>query len=191
LSGAKVWLHILDFEVEAALHLGMLRGWGGLQRLLYKVERLVMLGIDKVSTISEKMRRRIVEKGVPEDRVSMLPNWADTAFVRPLRHLNEVRREFGADPDDVLVLYAGNMGEKQGLELVLDAAERLRERVKIRFAMVGAGAAQERLKRIAEERKLHNLRFFPVQPLDRLPLIFLRADPVLPRLTQVPPSMTF
>ena len=176
LSGAKVWLHILDFEVEAALHLGMLRGWGGLQRPLYKVERLVMLGIDKVSTISEKMRRRTVEKGVPEDRVSMFPNWADTAFVRPLRHDNEVRREFGADPDDVLVLYAGNMGEKQGLELVLDAAERLRERVEIRFAMVGAGAAQERLKRIAEERKLHNLRFFPVQPLDRLPLMLAAGD---------------
>ena len=176
LSGAKVWLHILDFEVEAALHLGMLRGWGGLQRLLYKVERLVMLGIDKVSTISEKMRWRIVEKGVPEDRVSMLPNWADTAFVRPLRHLNEVRREFGADPDDVLVLYAGNMGEKQGLELVLDAAERLRERVKIRFAMVGAGAARERLRRIAEERKLHNLRFFAVQPLERLPLMLAAGD---------------
>jgi colanic acid biosynthesis glycosyl transferase WcaI len=76
----------------------------------------------------------------------------------------------------VLVLYAGNMGEKQGLELVLDAAERLRERVKIRFAMVGAGAAQERLKRIAEERKLHNLRFFPVQPLDRLPLMLAAGD---------------
>ena len=110
------------------------------------------------SAISEKMRWRIVEKGVPGDRVSMLPNWADTAFVRPSQHDNEVRREFGAGPDDVVVLYAGNMGEKQGLELVLDAADRLRERVKIRFAMVGAGAAQERLKRIAEERRLHNRR---------------------------------
>src|SRR5215217_7379206 len=176
LSGAKVWLHILDFEVEAALHLGMLRGWGDVKRLLYKVEHLVMRGIDKVSTISEKMRRRIVEKGVPEDRVCLFPNWADMDFVRPLRHDDEVRREFGAGPDDVLVLYAGNMGEKQGLELVLDAADRLRERPEIRFAMVGAGVAKERLEQAARQRGLHNVRFFPIQAVGRIPLMLAAGD---------------
>ncbi len=176
LSGAKAWLHILDFEVDAALHLGMLRGRGGVQRFLYGVERFLMRGFDRISTISEKMRRRIVEKGVPEGRTRLFPNWAETDFVLPLQRDNEMRREFGAEPEDLVVLHAGNMGEKQGLDLVLDAAEQLRERAEIRFLMVGAGAARKRLEQAARERRLHNVRFFYVQPTERLPLMLAAGD---------------
>jgi colanic acid biosynthesis glycosyl transferase WcaI len=175
-SGAKTWLHILDFEVDAALRLGMLKGWHDVRRFWYKIEYVLLRGFDRISTISEKMRQRVVEKGVPEDRTQLFPNWAETDFVLPLQPDSQVRRELGAGPDDVLVLYAGNMGEKQGLELVLDAAEQLRERTDIRFAMVGAGAAQERLERTARQRGLGNVCFFPVQPLDRLPLMLAAGD---------------
>ena len=175
LSGAKTWLHILDFEVDAALQLGMLRG-NRMSRVLYGIEYLVMRNIDRTSTISQSMQRRIVEKGIPEDRVCLFPNWADTEFVRPLLPDRGIRREFGAGPDDVLVLYAGNMGEKQGLELVLDVAARLRGRTSIKFAMVGGGAAWQKLQRAAEKRKLANLRFFPVQSLERLPLMLAAGD---------------
>jgi colanic acid biosynthesis glycosyl transferase WcaI len=175
LSGAKTWLHILDFEVDAALQLGMLRG-NRMARLLHGIEYLVMQNIDRTSTISKQMRLRIVENRVPEDRVYLFPNWADTEFVRPLLPDRGIRREFGAGPDDVLVLYAGNMGEKQGLELVLDVAALLRGRTSIKFAMVGGGAAWQKLQRAAEKRKLANLRFFPVQPLERLPLMLAAGD---------------
>jgi colanic acid biosynthesis glycosyl transferase WcaI len=117
-----------------------------------------------------------VGKRISEDRVRLFPNWADTEFVRPLQRDDEIRREFGAGPDDVLVLHAGNMGEKQGLELILDAAERLRERPEIKFAMVGAGAARERLQQMADKRRLDNLRFYPLQPLERLPLMLAAGD---------------
>jgi colanic acid biosynthesis glycosyl transferase WcaI len=176
LSGAKVWLHVLDFEVDAALHLGMLRGWGKVQRLMYKVERFLMRGVDRISTISEKMRERIVKKGFSKDCTLLFPNWAETDFVLPLQRENEVRRELGVGPEDTLVLHAGNMGEKQGLDLVLEAAERLRERTEIQFIMVGAGAARKRLEQAAGERKLHNVHFFPVQPLERLPLMLAAGD---------------
>jgi colanic acid biosynthesis glycosyl transferase WcaI len=89
---------------------------------------------------------------------------------------NEVRREFGIGSDELLVLYAGNMGEKQGLDLVLDAADRLRERAEIQFVMVGAGAGRERLERAAGQRRLNNVRFFPVQSLERLPLMLAAGD---------------
>jgi colanic acid biosynthesis glycosyl transferase WcaI len=175
LSNAKTWLHILDFEVDAALQLGMLRGLEA-SRYLYGIERLMMRGLDRVSSISEKMCRRVINKGIPEEQVYFFPNWADSQFDRPALREDQVRQEFGAGPNDVLVMHAGNMGEKQGLEVVLAAAEQLRERREIKFAMVGAGAAKERLQLAAEERGLDNLRFFPLQPANRLPLMLAAGD---------------
>lgn len=176
LSGAKAWLHILDFEVEAALQLGILRGWSNVQRLLYSIEYFLLRRLDRVSTISGKMWQRVVEKGVPEDRTQLFPNWSDTASVRPMPRDNQVRREFGVESEKVLILHAGNMGEKQGLDLVLDAADQLRERTEIQFVMVGEGAARERLELTARQRRLDNVHFFPLQPLERLPLMLAAGD---------------
>ena len=175
LSRAKTWLHILDFEVDAALQLGMLRGTEA-SRYLYGIEYLMMRGLDKISSISGQMCRLIVKKGIPEGRVYFFPYWSGSQFDRPSHRDEEVRREFGAGPNDVLVMHAGNMGEKQGLEVVLAAAEQLRGRAEIKFAMVGAGAARERLQRVAEERRLDNVRFFPLQPSSRLPLMLAAGD---------------
>ena len=175
LCGAKTLLHILDFELDAAVSLGMF-GQSSVRHVLSRVEKFLMRGAERVSTISEAMRRRVVKKGVPEGRTWLLPTWSDIDFVRPMPRDNNVRREFGVEPDKVLVLYAGNMGEKQGLDLVLEAADQLGEQAEIQFAMVGAGAAQKRLEQAARERKLRNVRFFPLQPLELLPQMLAAGD---------------
>jgi colanic acid biosynthesis glycosyl transferase WcaI len=146
------------------------------RRALYGIERFLMQRFDGVSTITEAMRRRVVAKGVSEDRTCVVPNWANLESVRPMRRENEARVEFGAGPDDLLVMYAGNIGEKQGLEVVLDAADLLRGRPEIKFALIGYGVARERLERAAEERGLKNMRFLPVQPPERLPLLLSAGD---------------
>lgn len=175
LCAAKSWLHVQDFELDVASGLGML-GKGSTQLILQRIEKLLLRGAMQVSTITESMRRRAVEKGVPEHRTCLFPNWSNIELVRPMPRDDEVRRQFGAGTDDVLILCAGNMGEKQGLELVLNAAEMLRERPEIKFAMVGGGVARERLERSARERGLGNVHFFPVQPLERLPLMLAAGD---------------
>jgi colanic acid biosynthesis glycosyl transferase WcaI len=146
------------------------------QRALYGVESYLLKTADRVSTITEAMRRRLVEKGVPEDRTWLLANWSDLQFVRPMPKDDEVRRKFGAEPEDVLVLYTGNMGNKQGLEVVLDAADRLRKRKEIKFAMVGTGVARERLERTVAKWRLTNVRFFPVQSVGLLPSMLAAGD---------------
>jgi colanic acid biosynthesis glycosyl transferase WcaI len=173
--GVPFVLHVQDLQVDVALRLGML-GEGKASRLLHGLENHILGSATRVSTITEAMRRRVVEKGVKEERTWLFPNWADTDFVRPLPQKESVRRELGARPGDALVLYAGNMGEKQGLDLVLEAAERLRSKPGIKFALVGSGAARERLAKSAEQKRLRNVRFLPVQPLERLPSILSAGD---------------
>lgn len=175
LCGAKTVLRVLDFEVDAAMDLGML-GRKGVRDILYGTESVLMRGASTVTTLTEMMRRRIVGKGVPEKRTWLSPDWSDIEFVRPMPRDNEAREEFGAGPEDTLVMHAGNMGEKQGLELALDAAERLLDREEIKFVMVGDGVMRERLEMKAKERRLKNIRFFPIQPLERLPLMLAAAD---------------
>jgi colanic acid biosynthesis glycosyl transferase WcaI len=175
LCGARRWMHIQDFELDAATELGLM-DIRRVRRAIYGAERLLLRGAQRVSTITEAMRQRVVEKGISEDRTRLLPNWSDVEFVRPMGRDDGVRQGFGAGPDDVLVLYAGNMGEKQGLDLILDAADELKNRDHIKFAMVGTGATQQPLEEAAVRRGLANVRFFPAQPLERLPHTLAAGD---------------
>jgi len=172
-AGAPLWVHVQDFELEAALGLGIMRA-GAARGAFRAAEGGLFSLADRVSTISEAMRRRLVEKGVPEERTFLMPNWADLGRVRPARPDEEVRRVLGASPGDVLVLYTGSMGEKQGLGLVLDAAQRLRPEV--RFALVGAGPARAALEKAARERGLRNVRFCDVWPEEDLPRLLAAGD---------------
>lgn len=166
--------HIQDLQVDAAVRLGLLNG--RFARALYGVEAFFLKRATRVSSITEAMRRRIVEKGVPAEHTWLFPNWSDISFIRPLPRENSFRREVGVGRNEILAMYAGNMGEKQGLELVLHAADRLRGQERLKFILIGAGAARSRLEGLAKELHLSNVMFLPVQPLERLPEMLAAAD---------------
>lgn len=174
LRGTPMIAHIQDFQVDAAVRLGLLTG--KLSSLLYGIEGWLLRRATAVSTITEAMRRRCVEKGVPEERTLVFPNWANIDFIRPGDRDNDFRRDFGYDPDDILCMYAGNMGEKQGLEMILEVAHRMRQRPALKFVMVGNGTSRARLQRQAEEMKLSNLRFVDLQPWARVPEMLAAGD---------------
>src|SRR5699024_2439849 len=111
-------LHVQDLQVDAAVRLGMLKA-GLFGRLLYAVEGFLLRHATRVSTITEPMRSRIADKGVPAERTWLCPNWSDIAAIRPGARVNAFRYELGLSEEALVVLYAGNMGEKQGLEVVL------------------------------------------------------------------------
>lgn len=168
-------LHVQDLQVDAAIRLNMLK-IGVFGKLLYAVEGFLLRRATRVSTITEAMRARIVAKGVPIERTWLVPNWADVQSVRPMASDNAFRRELGLADDAVVILYAGNMGEKQGLEAVLEAASASQDDSRLQFVMVGDGAARPRLVARAKELALPNLRFLPVQPLERLPQMLAAGD---------------
>jgi colanic acid biosynthesis glycosyl transferase WcaI len=167
--------HIQDLQVDAAVRLNLLNV-GLFGRLLYSIENLLLERCTRVSTITDAMCRRVVEKGVDPARVWLVPNWADISGITPRSKNNEFRRELGVSAGDVLVMYAGAIGHKQGLDLLLDAADLLRGDVRFHFVIVGFGADRARLVARAEQMRLANLRFLPVQTEERLPDMLAAAD---------------
>lgn len=160
-------LHIQDFQVDAAVRLRMLR-LGPLQRLLYAGENFLLRMATRVSTIAPAMRRRAIEKGADPERTWLVPNWTDTDAIVPGARDNGLRDELDFDAGHLLVLYAGAMGAKQGLDVVLQAAARLRDQPRLQFILVGSGGDRPHLEALARDLALTNLRFLPVQPEARM-----------------------
>ncbi len=172
--GVPVWLHVQDFEVDAMLGMGIVGGGGGLANLAYRFERWCLRGADVASSITAKMVDRLLAKGVSPQRAQLFPNWVDLSAVYPLPRPNEFRAELGLSETDVLVLYSGNMGEKQGLELVVEVARRLQAVPGLRFVLAGDGGARPRL--MAQAQGLSNLQWLPLQPIERLNMMLNAAD---------------
>jgi colanic acid biosynthesis glycosyl transferase WcaI len=173
LSGAKSWLHVQDFEVDAAFDMRLLQtGW--LKKRAVRGEHYLLKRFDRVSTISDRMMDRLADKGVTEDARVLFPNWADIEAVRPLREPSGFRHELGLSEDVVVVLYSGNLGEKQGLEVLIEAANRTRSKGSLVWVIAGAGSARGRLETMSAG--LANVKWLPLQPVERLNELLNLAD---------------
>ncbi len=179
LTGARTLLHIQDYEVDAMLGLGLAgKGKGGMvARLASAFERSNLLNVDNVSTISRSMMNKAREKGVSADRVIFFPNWSEVARFRDVdaTRVAQLKRELGLPDDKKIILYSGNIGEKQGLENVIAAATLLRDKPWL-FVIVGQGGGKARLEKLAQESGLENVKFYPLQPYEALPALLKMAD---------------
>jgi colanic acid biosynthesis glycosyl transferase WcaI len=179
LARGKAWLHIQDFELDAARRLGMLPAMEQVYRLAGKVEGALYRGFDRVSSISNRMMDHLAHKGVASQRAVLFPNWVDPRRIYPLSGYNYLRPELGLENKRVM-LYAGNMGQKQGLEVLVEAARRLIEQRDLLFLLCGSGAARPQLEKLAAG--LPNVRFLPLQPEERLnELLNLAEIHILPQ----------
>jgi colanic acid biosynthesis glycosyl transferase WcaI len=174
LTGAKCWLHIQDFELDAASNLGMLPGGARLLALARVFEHLIISRFDRVSAISEKMLARAVQRGVPQAKTFLFPNWVDTEQIFPLQGTNLLRAELGIAADQKVILYHGNLGRKQGLDLLLNAARRLQDRSELLFLICGEGVERAELEHKA--RDLPNVRFINLLPVEKLNQLVNLAD---------------
>ena len=119
--------------------------------------------------------RRIVRKGLDDDRVEIFPNWADVDVIRPLPHHNAPRRALGLSEGDIFVQYSGNGGEKQGLEVLLAAARRLSGEPSVVFGLFGEGASRATLVARFRAEGLRNVRFHDLVPWSDVPELLLQG----------------
>jgi colanic acid biosynthesis glycosyl transferase WcaI len=198
LSGAQSWLHIQDFELDAAFDLGLLKG-DITKKLALKAERGLLNQFNVVSTISHKMLERLDAKGINSNKSILFPNWVDLAPLkvdesRIKSKSKDFRAQLKISPDAVVALYSGNMGNKQGLEILSEVARICQEAEaenkidlitpKVQFVFCGAGVAKDELVRACAD--LHNVKFLDLQPLEDLSALLRAADiHLLPQRVEV------
>lgn len=143
---------------------------------LDRVNRYLLRHADAVIALGDRMRRRLIEeKGANPARVHVIHNWADCEAIVSGPKDSPFAREHGL-ADRFVVMHSGNVGLSQNLEVLIEAADRLRSKERLTIAIVGDGSKRPMLERMTSERGLQNVRFFPYQPKALLHDSFSAAD---------------
>ena len=175
------WLHIQDFEIDTALSLKLIPRFGFMNKIIYFIEKSLLDSFDRISTISNQMLNLLTTKGIQPQKTMLFPNWVDEEKIFPLSVTNPLRSAWNIPDEKFIVLYAGSMGQKQGLEVLIDAAKLLSSNKNILFLFVGDGSSKATLELMAKNQP--NICFFPLQPFKELNnLLNIANVHVLPQL---------
>ncbi|MCG2658642.1 MAG: glycosyltransferase family 4 protein, partial [Kiritimatiellae bacterium] len=166
--------NVQEIYPDILIRMGVIRN-AGLIGTLYKLEKFIYRCANRITIIAPNMAARLRQKGVPADKIAIIPNFVDTDFFRPLDKENDFSRKYNL-PDQFVVSYAGNMGPAQGLEHFVEAANLLRNESHISFLMMGDGILRADLARRAQQLRLPNFIFLPYQPYALMPQIYAASD---------------
>jgi len=181
ICNSNSWLHIQDFEIDAAFKLGWIHG-KKIRSLAEKIEHWLMRRFNHVSTISNNMIKGLERKGISNG--VLLPNWVDTTLIYPDNTQNTYRQQLGIDEETVVAMYSGTMARKQGLEILVQAAKVFsNSNIKgasdkstgdVLFVFCGTGPGRNELNDSC--KYLENVRLLDLQPTERLNELLNMAD---------------
>ncbi|MCC6498513.1 MAG: glycosyltransferase family 4 protein [Propionibacteriaceae bacterium] len=170
-------VHIQDLWPQTVLSSGFLEesGNSAIERILHPFCDSVYRHADTIAVTAPGMVDLVASRGVDPGKIVFVPNWADEVAFRPAPHDPELARSLGIDRS-FTIMYAGNFGEFQALDVLIDAATILRDRQDIGFALVGGGVEEARLRSTVEERGLRNVTFIGPQPFEKMATILALGD---------------
>ena len=157
---------------------GLAKKGGLLWKIGSWVARVTFNNTDKIIAISEDIKRTLVEeKGIPADKVVVVYNWVDSDAVVPIaKEENPLFEEFGLNREKFHVVSAGNLGNAQKINIVVDAAARLRDNENVEFVVFGSGGLESDIRARIETEGLKNLRLLPLQPVERVKYVYSLGD---------------
>lgn len=143
-----------------------------------KIEDYTYKNADKIIVISEDFKRNIMEKGVPEEKIVIIPNWVDSEKVYPIdRKDNILFYRYGLEPDKFYICYSGNIGHSQNMRMLLNTAKELKTDLpEVRFVLIGDGAAREEVEAFIKDEVIDNVIMLPFQPYEDIAHVFSLGD---------------
>jgi colanic acid biosynthesis glycosyl transferase WcaI len=169
---AALVFNVQDVFPDVAVELGVLKE-GRLLDATRRLERFCYERADAVTVLSKELQDNVRAKTSQPGKVRVIPNFVDAVAIAPANRENQYRREFGLEGKTV-VMYAGNVGLSQSLDIVLEAAGALGHESDVVFVINGQGAARRELEQQA--RGLGNVLFVDMQPAERLTEVLSAAD---------------
>ena len=155
---------IQDMFPGSSIHSGVMNAkW--MQFVFYSLQKIAYRKADYLTVISSDMKQRVMEQGVPEQKIHVLVNWYDDGTVQEVSwEENRFVKKYNLSKDKFYVQYAGTMGYVFDFEMVLKVADLLRGYEDIEFQMIGEGSQKEKFLREKEKQGLDNITFFPLEP---------------------------
>ncbi|MBO4694002.1 MAG: glycosyltransferase family 4 protein [Clostridia bacterium] len=169
--------NLQDIFPDSLVNAGMTNKGSFLYKIGRKIEDYTYKNADKIIVISESFKKNIMEKGVPEGKIEVIPNWIDTKKIKPInREDNPLFEELGIDRKKFIVLYAGNFGASQGTDVIINAAKYLQGEPDIHFVLFGGGSEFERTVKQISEDNLTNITINPLLPPERISEVYSMGD---------------
>ena len=138
-----------------------------MQKIFYALQKIAYKKTTVITAISEDMKLKLIEQGVPAEKIRVIVNWYDDTAVKEVKwEDNRFVKQENMTKDKFYVQYAGTMGTNFNPDIIIDIAERLKENENIVFQMIGDGVRRAKFENTAKEKGLDNIVFLPLQPQD-------------------------
>ena len=163
-----------DLFPETLSGTGLAKQGGLLWKIGMWVSNVTFRNSDKIIAISNDIKRSIVARGVPADKIEVVYNWVDEKAVQPVsKEDNPLFDEFGLSRDKFTIVYAGNLGNAQNINIIVDAAKQLPD---IQFALFGTGGLENELRAKITKEQIKNINLNPLQPFERVSMVYSLGD---------------
>ncbi|MFY7732789.1 MAG: WcaI family glycosyltransferase [Bacteroidia bacterium] len=161
IKGATITYHVQDLQIEAAKKLNMVKG-KMLLTIFSKIELYIFKNADEISSISKNMISKLINQS--NKNVTFFPNWVDNKSFYPIENSKLNRKNWGFAENDKIVLYSGSIGEKQGLNQLIELAQFYKINSQIKFIVASSGSYSIKLQSEVNELNITNIYFLPLQP---------------------------
>lgn len=163
-----------DLFPETLSGTGLANQGGLLWKIGMWVSNVTFRNSDKIIAISNDIKRSMVARGVPAEKIEVVYNWVDEKAVHPVeKEENTLFEEFGLSRNEFTLVYAGNLGNAQNISIIADAAKQLPE---IQFAFFGTGGLEDELRNQIAKEHLSNVHLNPLQPFERVSRVYSLGD---------------
>ena len=174
LPHAIISFNVQDIFPYNAVYSGKIKNAGMVFRFLASKQRLAYKNADHIITISEDMKETLVEDGVNPSKIAVIYNWSyqdepyDNLDLTPVSHM--------FDKEKKNIVYAGNIGVMQNVDIIIETARLMKNEDNICFQIIGNGVYKAKLEEKAKEYELNNITFWPMMDPKFAPLIYTSAD---------------
>lgn len=170
--------NLQDIFPDSLVNAGMAKKGGLIWRIGRRMENRTYAGADRIVVISEDFKKNVMEKGVPAEKIVVIPNWVNTDNVFPVKREDNVLFDrYGLDRGKYYICYSGTVGHSQNLKLLLDTAQELSTLLPdVRFVIIGEGPAKKETAEEIAARGIANVTMLPFQPYEEIAEVFSLGD---------------